>query len=165
MAADITCYLMHYLPPIFNDFILTPKLINLAHNKAVEVEEFKLYNKYYIQYSALIRGPKYMKQRTLYIWKWGEDIQLKSGSDSIAYYYCYLYKRIQRKQELLIVLSGRTTAIDHLVEDHYIDKIIGVLNTYRKPNKSNQPTINKYLEERLLNRAYNFKRLKQLLIW
>ena len=65
---------------------------------------------------------------------------------------------------MLIVLSGRTTAIDHLVEDHYIDKIIGVLNTYRKPNKSNQPTINKYLEERLLNRAYNFKKFKQLLI-
>ena len=58
------------------------------------------------------------------------------------------------------MLSRRTTAIDHLVEDHYMDKTIGVLNTYQKPNKSNQPTIDKYLEERLLNRARNFKRFK-----
>jgi len=48
MAANITRYLMHYLPPISNNFILTLKLINPAYNKAVEVEEFKLYNKYYI---------------------------------------------------------------------------------------------------------------------
>jgi hypothetical protein len=48
MAADITRYLTHHLPPVSNDFILTPKSINLAYNEAVEVEEFKLYNKYYI---------------------------------------------------------------------------------------------------------------------
>jgi len=48
MAADITRYLTYYLPPISDNFILAPKLINPAYNKAVEVEEFKLYNKYYI---------------------------------------------------------------------------------------------------------------------
>ena len=48
MAADITRYLTHHLPPASDDFILTPKSINPAYNKAVEVEEFKLYNKYYI---------------------------------------------------------------------------------------------------------------------
>ena len=48
MAADITRYLIHHLPPTSDDFILTLKLINPAYNKAVEVEEFKLYNKYYI---------------------------------------------------------------------------------------------------------------------
>ena len=67
IAADITRYLTHHSPPTFNDFILTPKSINLARNEAVEVEEFKLYDKYYIRYNALIRGLKYMKQRTLYI--------------------------------------------------------------------------------------------------
>jgi len=58
------------------------------------------------------------------------------------------------------VLSRRTTTIDHLVEDHYMDKIMGVLNTYQKPNKSNQLTIDEYLEKRSLNRARNFKRFK-----
>ena len=48
MAADIMRYLTHYLPPTSNDFILTLKSINPAYNKAVKVEEFKLYNKYYI---------------------------------------------------------------------------------------------------------------------
>jgi hypothetical protein len=62
------------------------------------------------------------------------------------------------------VLSRRTTAIDHLVEDYYMDKTTGVLNTYRKPNESNQLTIDEYLEERSLDRARNFKRFKQLLI-
>ena len=71
-----------------------------------------------------------MKQRTSHIWKWGEDIQLKSSSDGTAYYYYYLCERIQRKQELLVVLSGRTTAMDHLVKDYHMDKTMGVLNTY-----------------------------------
>ena len=137
MAADITHYLTNHSPPVSNDFILTPKSINPAYNEAVEVEEFKLYNKYYIQYSALTRGPKYTKQHTSHIWKWGEDIQLKPSSDGTAYYYYYLCEQIQRKQELLVVSSGRTTAIDHLVEDHHMDKIIGVLNTHQKPDESN----------------------------
>ena len=48
MAADIMCYLTHHLLPISNDFILALKSINLACNEAVEVKEFKLYDKYYI---------------------------------------------------------------------------------------------------------------------
>ena len=94
----------------------------------------------------------------------GGDIQLKSGSDGTAYYYCYLCERIKRKQELLVVSSGRTTAMDHLVEDHYMDKTTGLLNTHRKPDEFNQPTIDEYPEERSLDRARNFERFKQLLI-
>ena len=48
MAADITRYLMFHLPPVSDDFIFALKSINPAYNKAVEVKEFKLYNKYYI---------------------------------------------------------------------------------------------------------------------
>jgi len=102
MVADITHYLTHHSPPASGDFILALKSINLARNEVVEVKEFKLYDKYYIQYSALMKGPKHIKQRTLHIWKWGKDIQLKSGSDGTAYYYYYLCERIKCKQELLI---------------------------------------------------------------
>ena len=42
-AADITRYLTHHSPPAYDNFILAPKLINPASDKAVEVEEFKLY--------------------------------------------------------------------------------------------------------------------------
>ncbi len=48
MTANIMYYFIYHSPPIFNDFILTLKLINPAYNKVVEVKEFKLYNKYYI---------------------------------------------------------------------------------------------------------------------
>ena len=52
MTANITRYFAYrYSATAFtasDDFILAPKLINLARDKVVEVEEFKLYDKYYI---------------------------------------------------------------------------------------------------------------------
>ena len=45
------------------------------------VNEFKAYGKQYIQYKALIKAPKHTKQQSLYIWKWDEDIHLKSSME------------------------------------------------------------------------------------
>ena len=43
--------------------------------------KFKFYRKQYIRYKAFTKVLKYTKQQFLYIWKWGEDIQLKSSTD------------------------------------------------------------------------------------
>ena len=92
MTANITYYLAIRPPFIFNNVILILKTINPNHNKEKVVKEFKLYSKEYIWCKALTKTPKYIKQRTSHIWKWGEDIQLKSYSNNMTFYYYYLCK-------------------------------------------------------------------------
>ena len=62
-----------------------------------------------------------------------------------------------------MVLSGRSTAIDHFVDDHHINKITGKLSTKKEVNL-NQPILEAYPEARLLNLNHNFKAFKSLLI-
>lgn len=71
----------------------------------------------------------------------------------MIFYYCYLYKRLRWKQELLVVSSRRTTALDYLCQDHYMNRLTGELDIYRLPKEANQPTIDEYLEQRALNLA------------
>jgi len=61
------------------------------------------------------------------------------------------------------VLSGRSTAIDYLIDDYYMDKITGKLSTKKEVNL-NQLILKAYPEARLLNLNYNFKAFKSLLI-
>ena len=78
------------------------------------------------------------------------------------FYYCYICERLKYKQELYIVLFRRSTAINHLIDNYYIDKITGKLFT--KEVDLNQLILKAYLEARLLNLNYNFKAFKALLI-
>ena len=71
-----------------------------------------------------------MRQRTSPIWLQGEDLQLKEGDGSTIYYYCYIYKRLKKTQELSIVLSGRSTVLTYLVKDYNIDKATGLLKKH-----------------------------------
>ena len=74
MIANITRYLAICPPPMSNNVIFVLKTINPNHDEEKVVKEFKLYSKEYIWCKALIKTPKYIKQRTSYIWKWGKDI-------------------------------------------------------------------------------------------
>ena len=121
MTANITRYLVICLPPASNNIILTLKTINPNCDKEKVVEEFKLYSKEYIQYKALMKTPKYIKQRTSHIQKQGKDIQLKLGSNNMTFYYCYLYKQLKWKQELLVIFSRKTTVLNYLCQDYYIN--------------------------------------------
>lgn len=150
-------------PPPSDDIILAPKSINSnATDASNTVEEFKLYGKQYIRCCALTKNPKATKQRTSHIWKWGEDIQLKEG-DGKTYYYCYLCERSKIKQELPIVSSGRSTALDHLCDDHYMNKATGELNQ-NGPRAANQPLIEGYPAAWSLEWNRNFESFKTLLI-
>jgi hypothetical protein len=62
-----------------------------------------------------------------------------------------------------VVLSRRSTAIDYLIDNYYIDKIIGKLSI-KKEVDLNWLILKAYLKARLLNLNYNFKAFKSLLI-
>jgi hypothetical protein len=64
-----------------------------------------------------------------------------------VYYYCYICKRARRQQELMIISSGHTTALDHLVDDHQMNQYTGFLEP-PKPSDPNQPKIEDYPEQR-----------------
>jgi len=150
-------------PPTSNDVILTPKSFNLKADESKTVDEFKLYGKQYIRCKALTKAPKHTKQRSSYIWKWGEDIQLKSSTDQRTFFYCYICERSKHKQELCVVSSGRLTAMDHLIKDHQLDKATGEILSEKK-DEPDQPTIEQYPEARSLDLNRNFKGFKALLI-
>ena len=61
-----------------------------------------------------------------------------------------------------MVSSRRSTAMDHLVDDYYMDKITGKLST--EEVDPNQPTLEAYPEARLLDLNRNFEAFKALLI-
>jgi hypothetical protein len=42
-------------------------------------------------------------------------------------YHCYLAEREQRKQPLLVVSTGQSTALDHLAKVHKTDRAMGLL--------------------------------------
>ena len=62
-----------------------------------------------------------------------------------------------------MVSLGRITAIDHFIQDHYLNKVMGKLLSI-KPVDLNQLKIKEYLEARSLNINYNFNSFKALLI-
>ena len=76
-------------------------------------------------------------------------MQLKDSDALITFYYYYIYKKLNKKQELSIILSGRSIALTYLVEDHNIDKVTGLL---RKRSESilTRPTIKDYPTKRSL---------------
>ena len=39
----------------------------------------------------------------------------------MQYFYCYLCEKVKRQQELMVILSRRTTALDHLKFNYYIN--------------------------------------------
>ena len=98
-------------PPPSDDVILAPKLINSKADDTKKVVEFKVQGKNYIRCNALTKRPKHMRQRTSPIWLQGEDLQLKEGDSSIIYYYCYIYKRLEKPQELSILTLYNTGQI------------------------------------------------------
>ena len=58
-----------------------------------------------------------------------------------------------------MVLSERITVMDHLIQNHYLDKATGKL-LFIKLVGSNQPKIKEYPEARSLNINYNFNNFK-----
>jgi hypothetical protein len=104
-----------------DDIILAPQSINSsASDPPSRVGTFKLYGKQYIRCGALTKNPKATRQRSSPIWKWGEDIQLIDSDSKTTYFYCYLCERQKRKQELMIVLTGRCTALDHRMSSAFV---------------------------------------------
>lgn len=61
-------------PAPSDDVSLAIKSINVKADKSKVVEEVKLKGKQYIRCMALTKRQKNIKQRSLPIWKWGEDI-------------------------------------------------------------------------------------------
>lgn len=125
-------YLSTQSPPASDDVILAPKSFNLKADELKTFDEFKLYGKQYIWCKALTKALKHTKQRSSYIWKWGEDIQLKSSMDQRTFFYCYICERLKHKQELCVVSSGRLTAMDHLIKDYQLDKATGEILSEKK---------------------------------
>ena len=113
--------------PHSDEVILTPKSINPKADDTKEVLELKLQGRNYIRCNALTKKPKHTKRRTSPIWLWGEDLQLKESDGSTTYYFYYLCEKFNKLQELPIVLTGRSTALTYLIEDHNMDKTTGLL--------------------------------------
>jgi hypothetical protein len=125
-------YLLTQLPSASDDVILAPKSFNPKADESKTIDEFKLLGRQYVRCKALTKTPKNTKQRSSYIWKWGEDIQLKSSTDRRTFFYCYICKRSKHKQELCVVSLGRLTAMDHLIKDHQLDKATGKILSEKK---------------------------------
>jgi len=131
----------------------------------VEVTEFRLAGKTYIRCKDLTASTRGGRTRTAHCWKWGEDIRLKErtiGTSNV--YYCYLCERMGRTQELPVVSTGRTTATEHLVRLHKMDKETGELHTHTRPATRNQPNLHEYGEQRSLSSKINFESFKRLLV-
>ena len=62
----------------------------------------------------------------------------------------------------MIVSSGRSTALEHLVSNHHKDKATGELNQCTT-TEEDQPTIKDYPQRRLLDLKRNFLKFKELL--
>ena len=62
-----------------------------------------------------------------------------------------------------MVLSGRSTAMDHLIKDHQLDKATGEILSEKKA-EPDQPTIEQYPEAKSLDINCNFEGFKALLI-
>jgi hypothetical protein len=81
-----------------------------------------------------------------------------AGHSSIA-----TFARERRRQELMIVSSGRSTALEHLVSNHHMDKATGELNRCTA-TEEDQPTVEDYPQRKLLDLKRNFLMFKDLLI-
>lgn len=148
-----------------DDVILAPEQLNPLAKDQKEFSEFTYLGKQYIRCQALTKGPKHTKQRESKIWRWGEDIQLRDDTSSkpARYFFCYLCEKQKRKQELLVVGTGRGPAMNHLVEDHNMDRETGAIRLITT-GSSSQPTIEEFNELRRLDFARGFEQFKQLLI-
>ena len=146
-----------------DDVILGPKSINPKADDSKSFDEFRLYGKQYMRCRALAKRLKNTKQRTSPIWRWGEDIFPKEPDGNTTFYYCWLCEKQKRLQELMTVSKGRCTALDHLCQDHNMNRSTGELEE-RRPSNSDQPTIEEYPARWSLELSRNFESFKRLLI-
>jgi hypothetical protein len=103
-----------------DEIVLAPPSINRRSTPSLQLDEFKLQGKVYVRCSSLVKNPKATKQRSSIIWRFGEDIQLRTNSTK-RYWYCYLCEKKRCQQELPIVDKGNSTCLDHLKLRHQID--------------------------------------------
>src|SRR5579871_3339868 len=110
-----------------DNVVLAPPNINPRSAPSLQPDEFKLYGKVYVRCCSLAKHPKATRKRQSIIWKYGEDIQLRTNSTKVTkrYWYYYLCEKKRCQQELPIVDSGNSTCLDHLKQKHHIDPQTG----------------------------------------
>ncbi|KAF2190119.1 hypothetical protein K469DRAFT_699718 [Zopfia rhizophila CBS 207.26] len=96
--------------------------------------------KAYIRCKHLTKTPAQIRRRKSPIWQWGEDIVAKDQPTSDRLFYCYLCEKKGAYQELMKIADGNTTALNHLAEDHNMDRYTGKLENRTRPPPS-QPTL------------------------
>ena len=84
---------------------------------------------------------------------------MKDGDASTTFYYCYIYRKLNKKQELPIVFSGRSTALTYLVEDHNMDKATGLLRD-RSESIPTQPIIRATVRAKMRTLTPPLRRLR-----
>ena len=92
--------------------------VHNSPNIIIQPDEFKLYGKQYVHCNAITKQPKHTKKRTLIIWKFGENIQLKREPEK-KFWYCYFCEKQHSRQELPVVGKGDSTALDHLEQGFF----------------------------------------------
>ena len=102
-----------------DDVVLAPTNINPRSALSLQPDEFRLYGKVYVRCCSMAKHPKATRKRQSVIWKYGEDIQLRSSLTK-RYWYCYLCEKENRKLELPQVSNGTDTALSHLETKHKI---------------------------------------------
>jgi hypothetical protein len=107
-----------------DDVVLAPQNINPRSSPSLQPDEFRLYGKVYVRCCSLAKQPKATRKRQSVIWKYGEDIQLRTNSTK-RHWYCYLCEKKRDRQELPIVDKGNSTCLDHLKQKHHIDPQTG----------------------------------------
>lgn len=100
-------------PTEFN--ILNPEHKDFDLSK--RLDQFKILGSEYVRSNSLA-SPKKSQPKRLSIWRFGE--KLLCLKDKKEVYYCYQCE-LQKKKQLLLVLSGNTGAHQHLLHHHKID--------------------------------------------
>src|SRR5579871_4970267 len=103
-----------------DNVVLAPPNINPRSAPSLQPDEFKLYGKVYVRCCSLAQHPKATRKWQSIIWKYGEDIQLRTNSTKVTkrYWYCISVRKsgvnrsfpssIQVIPLALIILSRNT---------------------------------------------------------
>lgn len=140
-----------------------PSIIPVTDRTPAErdVDEFQHGGAWYVRCSHLTQRPASHKKRTSPQWAWGEDIKKRGGLTKDRFFWCYLCEKKGWRQELPIVSTGNSTALDHLCKKHNMDRRTGELRSARP---ASQPTYEEYPDRKAIEFRRIFKDFKQILI-
>ena len=146
------------MPQSSDIIILVLPKINPSSDPSLQPDKFKVNRKEYLCICALAKKPNEISKKMSICWIYGKKLLHKADGQKV--YYCYLCEK-QKKKQQFVVINGNSTALNHLWNDHFIDKDG---NSIKQNNDPCQLSLPKQKEIYSLVYVCKFNKFKELLI-